>query len=238
VTTNQTLRAVTTQSFRMPSLYMLRSLAALPVTATLLIPPFTTTALGSQPYAAATGQVKPESVISNELGYVGEFSRLGLRMDVRAFSERVNHRHWIISGDTVNMSGPQIHGIEYQFDWRPFAATRVVFAEAQLREEPGRDAISEHFEAPHRSGSLALYQKLPGGFDLSLMHYYATPYQWATSVLDASRRLDVRLAYAFRVGATKGELAVMFRTPGGSLMDFTPTQLTGRSAFTSLRLDF
>ncbi|MDP2821842.1 MAG: TonB-dependent receptor [Sulfuritalea sp.] len=232
-----TLRAISTQSFRMPSIYMFRGLANLQVTSTLLGPPFTVSQ-SAWSYAAATGRVRPESVIANEIGYLGELRRFGLKMDVRAFDERINHRHWVDSADMINMPGPRIHGVEYQFDWRPFATTRIVFAEAQLREEAGRDGVAEHFEAPHRTGSVTLYQKLPGGFDLSLITHYATPYQWADQVLDGMRQLDARLAYAFRVGATRGELAVTVQSLGGNHMEYLRTQLFGRRAFASLRLDF
>ena len=237
-----TLRAVTTQSFRMPSIYMFRGLATLQANAT---PPALAALLGfpkALPQAAGTGDVKPESVIANEIGYLGELRNLGLKLDVRAFSERMNRRHYSRSLDMINLPGPDIHGFEYQFDWKPFDATRIVFAEAQIREEAGRNDNNnaEHFEAPHRTGSAALYQKLPGGFDLSLIAYYTTPYQWAgmAQVLDGARQLDARLAYAFRVGATRGELAVMVQSLSGSHMEYYRTQLSGRRAFTSLRLDF
>ena len=237
VSPEHTLRWITTQSFRMPSIYMFRGLANLQVSVT---PPLLPTM--SSPYAAATGNVKPESVIANEIGYLGEMRRFGLKLDVRAFTERINQRQWSRSLDMVNFPGPEIHGFEYQFDWRPFDATRIVFAEAQLREEAGRNDVNnlEHFEAPHRTGSVALYQKLPAGFDLSLITYYATPYQWAgmQQVLDSVRQLDARLAYAFRVGATRGELAVMVQSLGGSHMEYLRTQMFGRRAFATLRLDF
>jgi iron complex outermembrane receptor protein len=242
VTPEHTLRAVTTQSFRMPSIYMLRGLATLQANAT---PPALAALLGfpkTLVQAAATGNVKPESVIANEIGYLGELRNLGLKLDVRAFRERINRRHWSRSLDMVNFPGPDIHGFEYQFDWKPFDATRIVFSEAQIRVEAGRNDVNnaEHSEAPHRTGSVALYQKLPGGFDLSLITYYATPYQWAgtAQVLDGVRQLDARLAYSFRVGATRGELAVMVQSLGGSHMEYLRTQLFGRRAFTSLRLDF
>ena len=233
---DQTLRAVTTQSFRMPSLYMLRGSANLMVTSAPLVPPFPATL----PYAAATGHVKPESVIANEIGYLGEFRRFGLKIDVRAFDERINKRHWSFAQDYINRPGPDIHGIEYQFDWRPLPSTRIVFSEAQLREEAGRDGNLENSEAPHRTGSIALYQMLPGGFDLSLISHYATSYQWAggDQVLDRMRQVDGRLAYAFRTGATHGEVAATVQSLGGSHMEYLRTQVFGRRTFVSLRLDF
>lgn len=236
VVPDHTLRAVSTQSFRMPSIYMFRASSSLQVTSTPLVAPFP----ASLAYVATTGKVKPESVISNELGYLGELRDLGLKLDFRAFQERLNQRHWVVALDYVNRPGPRIHGFEYQFDWRPFAGTRFIFSEAQLREEPGRDGNSENIEAPHRTGSAALYQKLPGGFDLGLMAHYATSYSWAgtSDILDRMRQLDARLAYAFRAGATRGEVALTVQSLGGNHMEYLRKQLYGRRAFVSLRLDF
>ena len=231
-----TLRAVSTQSFRMPSIYMFRGLANFQVTVT---PPLVPSA--SLPYAAASGNVRPESVISNEIGYLGEFRSVGLKLDARGFVERINNRIGVNGLDFNNNPGPRIHGIEYQFDWKPLAATRIVFAEAQLRQESERNRADEYVEAPHRTGSIALYQKLPGGFDLSLITHYATSYAWTggvNGVLDGMRQLDARLAYAFRAGATRGELALTLQSLGGSHMEYLRSQLFGHRAFASLRLDF
>jgi iron complex outermembrane receptor protein len=234
-----TLRAVSTQSFRAPSLFMFRGMADLQVSSSPLLPGIFPS---SQRYAAATGNVKPESIIANEIGYLAEVHRLGLKVDVRAYTERINKRIWSSAGDAVNFPGPDLHGVEYQFDWTPLDGTRVVFGEAQLRGEAGRAGVSniEHVEAPHRTGSLALYQKLPHGFDLSLITHYATAYQWAGSsqVLDGMRQLDARLAYGFRAGATRGEAAVVAQSIGGSHMEYLRTQSFGRRAFATLRLDF
>lgn len=231
-----TLRAGLTQSFRMPSIYMFRGLSNLTVTTTpALRPPMIL------PYAAATGSVLPESVISRELGYLGEFRSLNLKIDVRAFSERINNRIFSFARDMVNFPGPRIQGLEYQFAWQPMDATRIVLAEAHLREYGGRSEGNERFEAPRRTGSLAMYQKLSGDWDLSLITHYATPYLWtgdAKKLLDRMRQLDVRLAYAFRSGATRGEVAVTAQSLGGSHMEYEPTQWFGRRAFASVRLDF
>jgi iron complex outermembrane receptor protein len=232
---DHTLRVGVTESSRAPGLYELRGDTRY----------FSGNAMADWAFHSS-GTVKAERVSSNEVGYFGRFRSLGLSVDIRAFVERMRDRVVFygrtgtgVPNNAINTPGPDIHGFEYQFDWRPFATTRIVFAEAQLREEPGY-SNSERVEAPHRTGNIAIYQKLPGGFDLSLIKYYATPYAWAggDKVLEGMRQLDARLAYAFRVGATRGELAVMVQSIGGSHMEYLPNQFFGRRAFTSLRLDF
>jgi hypothetical protein len=109
-----------------------------------------------------------------------------------------------------------------------------------MREEPQRDRRDEYFETPHRTGSVALYQKLPAGFDLSLITHYATSYAWTDGANNTvnMRQLDARVAYAFRAGATRGELALTVQSLGSSHMEYSRTQMFGRRAFATLRLDF
>lgn len=233
---NHNLRWVATQSVRTPSIYMLRGRSDLIVSSAPLLPPFPR----AVPFAATTGTVRPETLVSNEIGYVGTFPGLALKLDGRGFVERMNQRIWVEGLDFVNRPGPTIHGFEYQLDWKPFDGTQIVFSEAHLREKRGREATTEQFEAPQRTGSLAFYQKLPHGFDLSLITHYSTPYQWAgpDQVLEGMRQLDARIAYSFKAGATRGEMAVTVQSVGGSHMEYLRSQRFGRRAIASLRLDF
>ena len=113
------------------------------------------------------------------------------------------------------------------------------YVQSQQREQPGRGDNSEQSEAPHRTGSLSLYQKLPADLDLTLIHHYATAYQWGVGqMVEGSRELDVRLARTFRAGATRGELALTVQSIGGSYKGFLPSQVLGRRAYLSLRLDY
>ena len=238
VVPDHTLRAGITKSQRAPTFYELRGDSRL----FLLGAPATQVAWTFY----SSGTVKPETLITHELGYLGRIRQINLSVDARAFVERMNNRIWFAArtvgafkpNDAVNRPGPHIHGFEYQFDWRPFAGTRVMLAESHIRSERGD--VNESREAPFRNTALTFLQKLPGEFEVSAIATEATPYQWAGGgdLINATRRLDVRLGRPFAVGATRGEASVTVQAINGGLQEFKLNQRFDRRALATLRLDF
>lgn len=240
LTPMHTLRAASTKAFHSPSLYMLRGKADLRITTTPALPvPFTAFNSFSQPYVAASGNLKAETVISSEVGYLGEFRAIGLKADFQGFQERMNRRFRTSGLDFINRPGPRIQGIEYQLDWRPLEKTRIFFGEAHVRESIGDDPAKEQLEAPRRSGSLSLFQDLPWGFQLGLTSNYVLPYMAkdAGNVIEKQRQLDIRLAWLFRAGKTRGELAWTTQAADVRHMEWQRTQYFTRRSFLTLRLD-
>lgn len=229
---DHTVRTSVSQSFRDPGLYELRTNTKLTI--------YPVAIFGTTVVTAATGQVKPEQLITQEVGYLGHFRPLGLSVDFRGYVERMNKRISSSSQDFVNFPGPQNRGFEYQLDWRPSDSTRLTLSEAHMRVLDGRVGQGESLEAPHRTTTWALFQKLPGGFDLTLLSTSATPWKWSGGgdLIDTPRQLDARLAYAFKVGATRGETAVSVQAINGEHQEFVRANRLGRRAFATLRLDF
>lgn len=233
-----TLRAGVSRSVRAPTFYELRGDSRL----FLVAAPATQVAWTF----LSSGTVKPETLVTQEAGYLGHFRDLGLTVDARAFVERMNNRIWFAArrvgafapNDAVNRPGPDIHGFEYQLDWRPFAATRLMLSESHLRARPGDAA--ETREAPFRNTTLSWLQQLPGSFELSVIHTAATPYQWAGGgdLIEKPRRLDLRLGRPFAVGATRGELSITAQGVDGGHAVFKTGQRFDRRSFATLRLDF
>ena len=233
-----TLRAGLTRSVRAPTFYELRGDTRL----------FLTTAPATQVgwTFLSSGTVKPETLITHELGYLGRFRGLGLTVDARAFLERMNNRIWFAArtvgaftpNDAINRPGPHIHGYEYQFDWRPFAGTRIMLAEAHTRIERG-DA-SETREAPFRNTTITWLQSLPGEYELSVISTAATPYQWAGGgdMIVTPRRVDLRLGKKFALGATRGEFSLTTQAIDGAHQIYKVNQRFDRRGFATLRLDF
>jgi len=234
VTPDHTLRAGVTQSSRAPGLYELRGDTRF----------YNGAALADWTFRSS-GQVKAETLISNEVGYFGRIRSLGLTVDARGFVERMNNRVRFsgrtgvgVPNDAINTPGPHIHGFEYQFDWKPFAATRILLSEAHLRSSSG--LADETIEAPHRTTTLAWFQKLPGDLDFSLISHASTPYSWQgiNNVLDTPRQLDARLAWGLRIGATRGEAAFTVQAINGGHQEYLRAYRFDRRAFATLRLDF
>lgn len=240
VAPDHTLRAGITRAVRAPTFYELRGDTRL----------YSLAAPGTQVSWTflSSGTVKPETLITHEVGYLGRLRSIDLGIDARAFVERMNSRIWFsarpVSGwpanvnDAINRPGPHVHGFEYQFDWRPLPSTRLMLAESHIRIQRG-DA-SETREAPSRNTVMTWLQELPAGFDLSLISTDATPFQWAGGgdLLTRARRLDLRLAKAFKLGATRGEASITTQAIDGAYPVFKTTQRFDRRAFANLRIEY
>ncbi len=194
----------------------------------------------------ASGNVQPESLIARELGYLAEFPRLGVQLDVRAFHEQLGN---FVRGkfyanqpgvrDFVNAESFTIQGLEYQLKWRPWRDAQLIFNQAYINinsRDPGT-ALA----APKLATSITWLQKLPGGLDFSLMHQNTGPMtlQGAGDKEQVGLiRTDVRLGLPLRWGAHRGELALVVQNLGNPYPDFRPIFEFERRAFVSLRLEY
>jgi iron complex outermembrane receptor protein len=266
LTPDHTLRAGVTKSQRAPNFYELRAdtrwLNLTPGTllaGVIPVPVGTQVPVVGWPYLSS-GTVKPETLISNEIGYLGYIRPWNLKVDVRAFVERMNDRiqaearlvpntiplyaaqpalRNYSSQDFVNRPGPHLHGFEYQFDWQPRQGTRLMLSESHIRSEIGFLG-AEAQEAPHRATTIAWMQSLPASFEFSAISSATTPFKWAGGgdVINTPRRLDLRLGRPFVVGTTRGELSVTAQAINGGSQVFKLNQRFDRRAFATLRLDF
>lgn len=258
VTPDHTLRAGVTKSQRAPTFYELRADTRLfNLTPGVPFVPVGAQVPGLGWLYRSSGTVKAETLISNEVGYLGHIRQANLTIDVRAFVERMNDRITpegqsipnpvfpfslvlpFASRDFVNRPGPHLHGFEYQFDWRPLADTRLMLSETHIRSKIGTTA-DEALEAPFRNTVLTWLQRLPGGLEFSAISTASTPFKWAGGgdLINTPRRLDIRLGKPFAVGATRGEASVTVQAVNGGEQIYKLTQRFDRRAFASLRLDF
>ena len=256
-TPDHTLRFGVTKSQRAPTFYELRADTRL----YNLSPGNPLVAIGGQiPVYGwlyrSSGTIKAETLITNEIGYLGNFRSVNLKVDARAFVERMNHRITVqgitiphpnplfaaapySSKDFVNRPGPHLHGFEYQFDWRPLPDTRLMLAEMHIRSKQG-SVVDETLEAPNRNTALTWMQRLPGGLEFTAISTSSTPFKWAGGgeVISTPRQLDVRLGKPFAVGATRGEASVTVQAIDGGHQIYKINQRFERRAFATLRLDF
>lgn len=205
------------------------------------------------PYLS-TGTVKPESLLTQELGYIGYLRAWNLRIDGRAFIERMNRRidtqartvpnpnpalPSYSALDFVNRPGPTLQGFEYQLDWRPRPGTRIAYSGTHMRSMPGF-RTDEAKEAPHRSSSLTWLQDLPGNIEFSAIHTTATGLKWAGGgvLINAMHRLDLRLGKMFRIGATRGEASLTVQAWNDDHQVFKFDQNFDPRVFANLRFDF
>jgi iron complex outermembrane receptor protein len=239
----QTLRAGLSRAFRPPSTFeqfgdVRHSFKDLPLLVTTV----------------ARGNIQAESILVHEFGYLGDFPKHGVNLDVRVFDEQisgfiVHQRYAFPVGATLLPSNPwdyfngqnfSIRGLEYQTKWRPWPGAQLTFNQAYTRissADPG-DALA----APRLASSITYFQKLPGGLDLSLMYQDNSTATLQGAGGDsggqvAMTRADLRLARPLRIGANRGEIALVVQNLGSPYADFSPAFQFQRRAFVTLRLE-
>ncbi len=244
VTPDHTLRFGLTESTRTPTIFEMASDVR-------LYPP----AFGGNPYRifGSTGNVRPETLYSQEIGYFGNFRDWRLTLDMRAYSEKM--RNVIELGeyanptfpfqspvlyDFVNTNAVKTRGLEYQLRWKPFDTTELWVNQAF--ERTSWDADADMPFAPTHATTIAWFQKLPNDFGLSVIHHSIGAMSWNEAVdkLPSRRRLDVRLAKPFHIGSTRAEVALTVQAVNGSIPEYQAgSNFTfERRAFGTLRLEF
>lgn len=205
-----------------------------------------------QAVTVARGNIRPESVLAHEIGYLGEMPAWGASLDVRAFHEQINgfvrrRAYAFPRGATLFPSNPfdyfndenfAIRGLEYQLKWQPWRDAKLVFSQTFI-DIDSIDSATE-IAAPKRASALTFFQKLPGGLDLSLMYHDAgkvTSLGRSDAPVAAMTRTDLRLGAPLRFGRNRGELALVVQNLGAPLQDFIPEFKFRRRAFVTLRVE-
>lgn len=206
---------------------------------------------------AATGGVQPEKLLSKELGYVGRFKDLHLTLDARLYHERmqdvirtklyphpetnpINGRR---SRDYVNLTGLSLTGLEYQLRWKPFSATEVWFNQSVGHvkwDDPGLEQDKER-RPPKHTTMIALFQRLPANVQLGVIHERIGSMTWRAREdwMPFEHRTDVRLAYPFRIGANKAEVALTVQSVNGpaTFVRVQENFQLARKSFLTLRME-
>ena len=203
----------------------------------------------------ARGGVGSEEVLSNEIGYLGEFPQLGMSIDVRGFQEEVRNligvrtytfplgRACVASSalypcasDFFNNGSFKIQGYEYQLKWKPWRDGQLIYSQAVV---DSTQSVGSGPVQAYGSQSLMFMQHLGGGVNFSLMHSTtdATHFPGVDQPAPAISRTDVRLAKTFRVGGRPAELSFVVQNMGASYQDFLPDFRFYQQAYVMLRLE-
>lgn len=220
---------------------------------------------------AGNRDLPSERLDSWEIGYLGDWKSWRMSLDVRRYQEKIGNRSFKIKPiNTYDSIEPiqdiRIDGIEYQWKWQPLDNTRLVVAQTftsigsdytpealadprtNILVAPGRKVLIEELaqeSAPRRMSSLLWIQKLPAGFEASLARYWVDPMKWTRSTFVKTYvRTDARLAYGFRLGGQRGEIAYTVQSLDGAHGEFKyegdqpADRVVDRRHWVSLRLDF
>lgn len=149
----------------------------------------------------------PERVDFRELGYVGNFQHIGLRVDARLFwNDYQNYIDdkscWLTLTDTprcafasplaytggygrpkmfyfVNSGDIRVEGNEIQFDWRHPWVGRIVLSHTHTHIGTGRDVDQDvPFSAPTKTTTALWMREFATGFSASVGYYGLAPMMW------------------------------------------------------------
>jgi iron complex outermembrane receptor protein len=210
----------------------------------------------------ATGKARPEEVVTNEIGYLGDMRRYGLTVDARIYDESIDgllsqNRYapaapsplgpdMIETNDYVNKTNARLKGAEYQVQWRPLEGTRLLWSQARVKsrsvEQDGFDVSS-----PHTNYSLAWFQDLSDGWEMALMYSYMGSMSWRGEHerIPAYDVVNARLARRFRLGGNNYEVAATVQALDGDHYEFVQPSakyplvpVVQRRAFMTVRVEF
>jgi iron complex outermembrane receptor protein len=203
----------------------------------------------------ARGNISPEQVRVQELGYLGDFPQWGASVDVRAFNEEISgfvtsERVTLVPDPSLLGSKPwnytntdrfAIQGFEYQFKWRPWTGAQLGFNQAyahlNLRQPSAQGYIRS--AVPDVVSTLMFTQRWASGLEATVTHQDSgsVSLQGSGSHTPSISRTDFRLSKALQWGQQRGELALVVQNLGEAYLDFDRTFSFQRRAFVTLRLD-
>ncbi|MCX7897825.1 MAG: TonB-dependent receptor [Rhodocyclaceae bacterium] len=263
-TPQHTLRAAVTESWRMPTLF--EQMGDVRYYPQKKPPPTNLTTLLAfygLPYRllAASGEVRPEKLYVEELGYLGRFFAGRMMLDVRAFRERmrdeIDRTRRYLPGyqlptnpptplpvaDFANFPGFSLRGLEWQMRWKISASSELWLDQSllRLRWQDAR-ADADDNSPPARMTRLVWLQKLDDGLEWTFAYQTRSPMSWgkASEMLPESERFDVRVAKAFQFGSTRGELSATVQAANGAQREALRSYgyFLDRRAYLSLQLGF
>jgi len=202
----------------------------------------------------ARGHVKPESVLTRELGYLAEVAWLNSQLDVRVYDEAItgfiqSQKYALPLGTTLFPSSPRdfvngdsfsIRGFEAQWQSHPWPGARLNlnFEKSKIAHKAPLFDPDLAAAVPNNAYTVSLQQQLPAGWQFSVNHRYldSVSLPSTSSYRGSLSRTDLRLAKSLRYNGHRAEIALAVQNAGGALLDHRETFSFPRQAFVTLRL--
>lgn len=160
--------------------------------------------------AHAPGGLDNERIVSNEIGYFGNFPDADLQLDIKVFHDRL--KHLISEGMTIDGFKPDNQaslvqdGVETEIRYRPTRHVLLRATYAYIDVDSGKAAFSwrEFRFTPQHAGSLFGQWQINEDWDLSASAYYADNINYRPYC-----RGDLRLARSWHWNRNELELAAI-----------------------------
>ncbi|MHB1213593.1 MAG: TonB-dependent receptor plug domain-containing protein [Thiobacillus sp.] len=207
--------------------------------------------------------LKPERLLSREVGYVGQFKPLGLEVNAKLFydtlydylgSQKLNTAQCNEPGakkcfQSVNGSSLNLRGWETELHWRPLPHLDVSAHYARVRidyEAIVLDVTSTIIDddlpdsAPRNTFGLLARYGWDAGWQASAGIYQTDSITWLSDgdKTTGYTRVDARLARRFKWQGYGAELALVAQSIGNTYSEFRQENLFGPKVYASLALDW
>ncbi|MDP4027513.1 MAG: TonB-dependent receptor [Gallionella sp.] len=238
---NQTLRAGLSRAYRNPSVYEERSNYH-----------FDFPGMGTVVLVQSSGGLRPESVMSREIGYLGEFPEFGSSIDARIYHDQLSNVIYITPTapkDLVNNFNATHSGLEFttKHHWGGHNQLTINYAYQVLSSSYiPYGTNGSYSDTMPRNMLGALYSRtFAGEVALSLGSYQQSTMQPIDRPADDrqqfTRRADARIAKQFNLSehGAKGEVALVVQIPiTNHYIDYRVKNQFKRRSYLTATLDF
>lgn len=207
------------------------------------------------PMILASGAVRPEKLLSHEIGYLGQWPEWGTSLDLRLFHERIDDYISaectaanknackgalpLAARDFVNVGGASQQGFETQIKWQTASETQFFANYAFLHIDSEFD--EQRYSPSHISGVHWMH-RFPGSVEMTLSHYWVSAFKpIGQGDLPAYKRFDARLAKNFKWEGLRGKVALSWENLSGDYLEFSdshPANLFDSRMHVHFQLDF
>ncbi len=206
-------------------------------------------------------RISPEEITSYELGYHGEFPVSKLSLDFRVYRDTVRNIIALASNDSSvsdlvgnggstfrNEGHAEISGADLQLEYRPSPRTRLFLAYAHANQEgrvrskisPVEYSNTLH-STPTETTNLMVLHKFPNNIEASANYRIVTDMEFLGGGTEPTRNYttgDLRLAWKFRSGDIRGQMAMTVQNITGAHFDFDDSAVLDTRYLYTLSLEF
>lgn len=196
---------------------------------------------------APTADLRPERILSREIGYVGHVRALKLQADVRLFADKISRMMGSqdIGDDpgaafpklfqSVNQHAVDIRGADLQLRWTPQDWLDLIVSYARVNIDAAKTDIAA--SAPRNNFSALAIARLADGWEASVGVYKQGYMYWLGDgdITRAFTRVDARVAKRWERQGQPVELALVGQNLGGERYEeFRNNNLFDRRGYVSL----
>jgi len=225
---DHTLRAVYSEATRIPSVLEERANQTACVD-----PPACSIVF---PVVIGNPNLRPERIISRELGYFGR-PLANLLVDAKIYRNSLTDLTSLVGGYIENRDWAELTGFEAQLDYRMAPGRRLFAAYAHTNVHSSAERAVQSM--PEQAASVLYMHEFPTGWSGSVGYYYYSSFR----PLDGDRipevrRLDTRLAKEFRADGSVVRIALVAQNLLDEYSEYRTENVFDTRVFLSLELSY